>query len=400
MISGLRIKNFSILKDFSIGLQIEDLPTLVDQANEARREEVSALRKAKKPPELSNLLGLIGENASGKSTIFEALAYIRDIVCHNLSSASTFSNRGGYARLFSDYAVPGECMELSLLIKDGEQKYYNYLLCLSADKHQRPYIFKEELVAWDLADGVKISKVLEQREGNLTYLSKAGEEKSVELVDRRNTALALLSRLKEHEEIRRVYRRIKDIFVYRMSIKPSHKSREKGGHKHLKEQLNNLENVLQYREEKDPKAYFLWLDEILAKIPNVRMSRKNFRLEGLNSGELKLFEIFVLMDDDLSLICLDEPDLNLYYQLSDALLVEMRNYSLNNPQSQIFYTTHNYNMLQGLKPEELWILERNSEGASARAVSQNPVVQAMYEEGLDMGMLLYGGYLEESGYEG
>lgn len=286
-------------------------------------------------------------------------------------------------------------MELSLLIKDDERKYYNYLLCLSSDQHQRPYLLKEELKAWELSDGVTAKMILEQSEGVLSYQSKDGEEKRIELIDRRNTSLALLSRLKEYEEIHRIYRRIKDIFVYRVGLKQNRKSREKGGHKHLKEKLDNLENVLQYREQKDQKAYFLWLDEILAKIPNLRMSRKNFRLEDLNSGELKLFEIFVLMEDDLSLICLDEPDLNLYYQLADALLVEMRNYSLNNPQSQIFYTTHNYNMLQGLKPEELWILERSPEGSRARAVSDNPVVQAMYEEGLDMGMLLYGGYLEE-----
>ncbi len=384
MLRGLYFKNFSLLREFHLGLGQSDL---------AERKPVKESHERAR--ELGSLVGLIGKNSSGKSTIFEGLAFLRDILLFSLAEAASREERGGFARLRSHEAEAGEEMVLSVIL-DDKQNYFLYSLVLNADRYERPYIQEETLRLYAKEGGTK-KDLISLKERQLSFLSPEGEERKIHLEDGKKTALSFLGRVKEFPLLRYVYHSLTRVFVYRLlPERESRPYREAGGHKHLKEGLHNLENVLAYLEGQDASAYYDWLNRALDKIPQFSFRGERFSLEKMSPGERKLFEMLVLLANNYSLLCFDEPDVSLYYKLIEALLKEVRDYTLRVDNAQIFITTHNTNMLQGLRPEEVWVLERSGlNNATARPADRDPLVRAMYEEGIDMGTLWYGGYLGE-----
>ncbi len=407
MIVGLRIRNFSLLQDFKLGLTREDL--LAGQAQTV--------------PPLGSLVALIGPNSTGKSTLFEGLAFLRDIILYGVPQAAALDQRGGFARLRSNLAPsPQEPLRFDLLVAGPDQEqdaeksatpadqdparllpslastYYSYQLAVKADRHQRPYLAEEIASRLSLRSGSWQEEVILRQEGHeMSLLTSKGQVQSFQRYETKSPGLAFWGLDRSYPDLHFILQRLRGIFVYRLHTEKTQQVPEQGGHKHLKERRDNLQNVLNYMAANDRKAYDQWLQDSLAKIPHYQAKRQHFSLEEMSTGELKLFELLVLLRDHFPLICLDEPDVSLYYQMMEALMKEMRDYSLRNPDSQIFYTTHNAGLLQALRPEEVWILERSKQtGARARSVAFDPVVQAMYDQGLDMGMLWYGGYLDQA----
>lgn len=384
MIKGIHFKNYSVLRDFSLGWTREDLATSNSDA-----------------ASVGLLLGLIGKNSSGKSTVFDGLAYLRDIVKFGLSRASSMDRRGGFASLKSKgQNQKDEKVELTVIGETPEGEHYSYQLLLADDAYQRPYICEEKLERWprgsQQATCLLQQQAISAARSQLEFLDSQGERRQLTLSDTKTTGLAFLGRIDELPFVSYVYHSFYRIFVYRISPEqPLPTKKEAGGHSRLRDRGDNLENVLNFLRQKDPQAYDAWLEDSLAKIYGEPMAAEQFRLEEMSTGERKFFELLLLLKENYSLICLDEPDAGLYYKMVESLLLEMRDYGLKSPDSQIIFSTHNTNLLQGLKPEEVWIMERSRKdnSISARPASEDPIVRSMYEEGLDMGMLWYGGYL-------
>ena len=58
-------------------------------------------------------------------------------------------------------------------------------------------------------------------------------------------------------------------------------------------------------------------------------------------------------------------------------------------------TTHQPYLIDALKPEETWILEKGADGfATIRRASDDATVKAMADEGLPLGGLWYSDYLD------
>ncbi|MDO5016473.1 MAG: AAA family ATPase [Eubacteriales bacterium] len=384
MIKGIHFKNYSVLRDFTLGLTREDL--------ESSNSDAASI---------SLLLGLIGKNSSGKSTVFDGLAYLRDIVKFGLSRASSMDRRGGFASLKSKGPDrKDEKVELEVIGETPDDEHYSYRLVLADDTYQRPYIYEEKLECWPQGSQQAICHFRQQAisggGSQLEFLDPQGEKRRLTLADAKEPGLAFLGRVDELPFVSYIYRSFYRIFVYRISPEQTLPAKkEAGGHSRLRDRGDNLENVLAFLRQKDPQAYDAWLADSLGKIYGEQMSADQFKLEEMSTGERKFFELLLVLKESYSLICLDEPDVSLYYKMVESLLVEMRDYGLKSPDSQIIFSTHNSSLLQGLKPEEVWIMDRSrkDDSISARPASEDPIVRSMYEEGLDMGMLWYGGYL-------
>lgn len=397
MIRGIHFKNFSLLRDFQIGLSKDQL---------ARSKDNGVVNG------LGPLTALIGKNSTGKSTLFEGLAFFRDVVKYGLTHASVMKGRGGFARLKTQPYVEGrfpnekafaeENMVLGLLFEKTKNLYFSYELELGADEYGRPYISQENLTQIDLLGNTISHKPLIQQvrqadgKSQLFLVDRQGNSHGFLMEDAKDTALSFWGRVSDYEPLSYVYRNISKIFYYPLNRdRQEGKLPEKGGHRNLRETGNNLINVLDYMEQANGPRYKSWLADMMERVYGPRGRKRQFNLDDMSTGERKLFEMLVILENEYSLICFDEPDVSLYYKMVETLLLEMRNYGMRYKESQIMISTHDSSLLQGVKPEEIWLMERSEEDANviARQVGLDPVVQAMHEQGIDMGTLWYGGHL-------
>lgn len=377
MLKGIRIQNFAILQDLCLGRD----PELLREGRGRERE-------------LTPVTTLIGRNGTGKSAVFEAVSLLRDIQLYGLPFASS-GRRGGLARLKTrsegDDHAP---IRFQLIFEREEDRRLLYELELALDEHNRPYIASESLNSYPAEGGGESYTLLDMKEGS-GYLLSNHEKREVSLLDSKQTALSLYGRMLQYHELCWVYLRIAHWYNCRINSQlPPATSHELGGHKHLNENCDNIKNVLRYIKNEDHERYEAMLKRIAAKIPDYQKLGDDFLDFDINTGNMKLFTLLLLLEDPRPLICLDEPDNGLYHDMIEALILEMRDYIYRNPESQIFLSTHNTTLLSHLKPSEVWVMELKGErGPDIRRADEDPIVREMYREGIDMGMLWYGGHL-------
>ena len=101
------------------------------------------------------------------------------------------------------------------------------------------------------------------------------------------------------------------------------------------------------------------------------------------------------LPDPPQFICIEEPENGLYHKLLEILAAEFRHAMQTKKIAQIFITTHQPYFVDGLSPEETWLLEKGSDGFSnIQRASDNKIVKAMVDEGLPLGGLWYSDYMD------
>ena len=176
-----------------------------------------------------------------------------------------------------------------------------------------------------------------------------------------------------------------------------------GPQPHLNTSGDNLGNVVQFMEREHPQRFQAILHKIVEKIPGInkidtettqdgrlllRFNEEGFSdpfyAQQMSDGTLKVFAYLLLLEDPepRSFLCIEEPENGLYHRLLETLAAEFRNHATGKESSsQIFITTHQPYFVDGLNPEEVWILEKGPDGCSnVRRASDNPIVKAMVEE--------------------
>ena len=119
----------------------------------------------------------------------------------------------------------------------------------------------------------------------------------------------------------------------------------------------------------------------------------------MSDGTLKFFTYMLLLEDPEphSLVCIEEPENGLYHKLLEVLAHEFRNYASDEQvDSQVFITTHQPFLVNALNTDEVWILEKQTDGFSTISrVSNNELACSMADSGLPLGELWYSDYLSE-----
>ena len=170
-------------------------------------------------------------------------------------------------------------------------------------------------------------------------------------------------------------------------------------------------------EREYTKTFRAILDRIAAKIPGsikidtertpdgrllLRFIDKGFQdpfyAQQMSDGTLKVFAYLLLLEDPAPppFLCIEEPENGLYHKLLETLAKEFREHAaVQKSGSQVFVTTHQPYFVDALSPNEVWLLEKGSEGFSTiRRASDDAVVVNMVKEGLPLGGLWYSDYLD------
>jgi predicted ATPase len=179
---------------------------------------------------------------------------------------------------------------------------------------------------------------------------------------------------------------------------------------------DNLANVAQYLHDQYPKEFKVILQKMQNRIPGVTKVDAKTTEEGrillkfsdgrfkdpfaaryVSDGTIKMFAYLVMLADPNPhlLLCIEEPENQLYPHLLEVLAEEFKNYT--HKGGQVFISTHSPDLVNALEPQELFFIKKQSNGYSEiKPVSENVLVTNLFKEGDKLGYLWKEGILGES----
>lgn len=389
MLRGIKVQGFSALASLAMGLTPKDLQ---------EAQEPAGLSQSLLPLSL-----VIGRNDTGKTALFELIAFLRDIQLLGLPLAAAKPPREGFAKLLTrKEGKAATAMQIDLCFEmpaaKEQARFLHYHLHLQADSHQRPYIAVESLDLYRFGkEPVAPFRLLHQADGACHLAPLDGPSERFELSSKTHTALSLFGRLLRFPSCAWLSQEIRAWYVSRLpeEMRPSMQSKEPGGHRHLNERCDNVQNFLDYMKAESPARYQAMMRRIRKSLPAAKKIGDAFFDSQIRSGSLKLFVLFLLFEDERSLICLDEPDLGLYHEMLASMVFEMREYLLRRPKAQLILSSHHPLLVDACRPEEIWRFDREDTGdIRAERLSNDPMVSRFLDEGLSLGSLWYQGHLE------
>lgn len=361
---------------------------------------------------ISPLTVFLGPNGSGKSTIFDVFSFISECFQDGLRKAWDRRNR------FKELRTRGSEGPIEIEIKykeDPKQTRTTYHLSIDQDD-QGPFI-KEESLRWrrgkEYGAPYYILKFACGKGEVVTgELPDEQDERIPETLDSRELiAVNALGQLAKNPRVAALRRFITSWYISYLSADMMRGIPEAGPQERLNKTGDNLPNVIQYLQEQ----YHLRLDEIFKilaeRIPRVEKVDSKI-LDGgtllllikdapfdtpilakfASDGTLKMLAYLILLHDPNppQLMGIEEPENFLHPRLLPRLAEECRSASSN---SQLLISTHSPYFVNGLNPEEVWILERNLKGfTEARKASEIDGIKDFIDSGAKLGELWLEGH--------
>jgi len=395
-IEGIRIQNYRSLRDVSLGKTFEN------QHNNP----------------LPHLVTIIGPNGSGKSSLMDAFGFIGDCLAEGVEEACDKSHRGGFERL----RTKGQTGPIQFEIyyrQDKNSRPISYSLSIDIDRTSRPIVTYERLRQRRKGQTVgQPYSFLEVTTGRgFAWAGEAAEKEEgsqkveVRLEDPQRLGITTLGNLADHPRIVKFREFLEGWYLSYFVPELARGLPIAGAQKHLSRTGENLANYVQFMERQHGKRFNDVLQRIARKIPGIQKITANKALDGrlllefndcgyvdpfyaldMSDGTLKMFGYLLLLEDPepAPLIGIEEPENGLHHQLLEPLAMEMKKYSAQPGGPQIILTTHAPYLVDALKPEEVWILDKDETGfSSAVRAAEIPTIKELFAEGIPLGSLWY-----------
>ncbi|KHD11164.2 ATPase [Candidatus Thiomargarita nelsonii] len=366
--------------------------------------------------ELKNLTAFtvfLGPNGSGKSTLFDVFAFLSE--CFSLGLRRAWEQRGRFREL----RTRGGIGPLKFVLKYRENPnsplitYY-----LAINETTRGPIVEEEWLQWQLNSKGKPFRFLDFRLGEgfvlpgefpgITDTRMTEKLESAEML-----AVNTLGQFSKHPRISALRRFISDWHLSYLTAENTRGIPEAGPQEYLSQSGNNLPNVIQYFREQYPQRLDNIIDRLCRRIPRMERVEIELLTDGrlllrlkdapfeqpvlakyASDGTLKMLAYLMLLynPEPLQFIGIEEPENHLHPRLLPELCEECRNATA---QTQLMVTTHSPFFVNGLRPEELWVLYRDELGFTrARRASDMLGIKEFMAAGALLGQLWIEGYFE------
>ena len=226
-------------------------------------------------------------------------------------------------------------------------------------------------------------------------------------------AVNTLGQLAKHPRISSLRRFIAGWHLSYLTAEATRGVTEAGAQERLSETGDNLPNVIQYLKEQHEDRLKNILKTLSERVPRLERVESQFMPDGrlllqikdapfeqpvlakfASAGTLKMLAYLTLLYDPNppELIGIEEPENHLHPRLLPELAEECR---MATDRTQLMVTTHSPFFVDGLKPEELWVLYRDEQGyTQARRALDMKGIPEFVKEGASLGQLWMEGYFE------
>jgi len=388
-IESLRLKNFKAFKD----VEMRDIP---------------------------NMCVLVGANGTGKSSLFSVFGFLKDALTENVHVALT---KLGGSRGFCEVRSRNTDGPIEIEIKFREKQsspLITYSLAIN-EENGSPIVEHEILkyrrgskgqpwhfLSFEKGHGIAVTNEMDQVTDE-TQLNR--EEQTLRSPDilavkglaqfARFPAVMVLGQLIENWHV-------SDFHIQRARVEP-----ETGYAEHLSKEGENLALVTEYLYKQHPKEFHEILGKLTQRVPGISKVDAKTTEEGrvllrfqdgafqdpflarhVSDGTIKMFAYLVLLHDPKPhpLLCIEEPENQLYPKLLVELAEEFRVYA--NRGGQVFISTHSPDFLNAVDLDEVFWLVKEKGYTAIRRAKEDKQIAAYMKEGDQMGYLWKQGFFE------
>jgi predicted ATPase len=365
---------------------------------------------------LTPLTVLVGPNGSGKSTVFDVFAFLSE--CFSVGLRRAWDKRGRFKELRSRGGDGPIEFELKYRERSGSPLITYHL---SIDESDRgPYV-AEEWLRWRRKPKGRPFTFLDFRDGAGRVVSGEVPDEEAERVEERldsheMLAVNTLGQFARHPRVSALRRFITGWYLSYLTADSTRGVPEAGPQERLSATGDNLPNVVQYLREQHSERLQQVLATLSRRVPRLERVQAEILADGrlllqikdapfeqpilarfASDGTLKMLAyLTVLYDPDPPrLIGIEEPENHLHPRLLPELAEECRTAAA---RTQLMVTTHSPFFVNALRPDEVWVLQRDESGytRATRSADQKEV-QSMAQAGGLLGDLWMEQYFDEGG---
>jgi len=365
-------------------------------------------------------LVVVGANGAGKTTLFDVFGFLHDCLKGNVRQA--LDTRGRFKEVLSrDTDEDTILIEIQyrMLIAEVE-RLVTYSLEIS-ERNNVPYV-KREILRYKRGRYGSPFHFLDFSNGegyaitNEEDFKKEDEElqREIQKVSPDTLAIKGLGQFERFKAANAFRQLIESWHVSDFHISAARGRKEASGEaEHLSESGDNLPLVAQRLFEQSPDTFRKILDTMARRVPGVSGVEPKLQDDGyltlrfqdgsfktpfldryVSDGTIKMFAYLVLLHDPKPhpLLCVEEPENQLYPKLMLELAEEFRQYA--NRGGQVLVSTHSPDFLNAVELDEVCWLVKTQGNTEIRRAKDDPQIAAYMADGDKMGYLWKQGFFE------
>ncbi len=337
---------------------------------------------------------IVGANGSGKSTLFDVFNFIKDAMKDNVQKA--LSKRGGFKEVVSR-GHANEPIELKIQFRmpvANVQRLVTYQLQITL-KNNRPIIKREVLRYKRGAYGSPYHFLDFQYGKGYAITNEEDFNKPDEQLDREEQtldspnilAIKGLGQFKRFKAATAFRQLIESWNLSDFNINQARQIQDDGYAEHLSREGENLSLVAQFIYEEHRDIFEKILSKLSERVPGIHNVKAKTTEEGrvllkfqdsafkdpflaryVSDGTIKMFAYLILLHDPSPhpLLCVEEPENQLYPDLLYELAEEFRLYSLRG--GQVMVSSHSPDFLNAIELDEIfWLVKKEGYTTIRRA---------------------------------
>ena len=369
---------------------------------------------------IPRLAVLVGANGTGKSTLFSVFGFLRDAMNTNVRAAlSKLGGSRGFNEVRSRSARGPIEIEIKYRVKPGSP-LITYSISIGTQGN-RPVVERETLryrrysygrpwhfLDFRLGKGYAVTNEAEEVEDESQLERDEQSLKSPDLL-----AIKGLAQFERFPAVVALGNLIERWLVSDFHINRARPEQEAGYAEHLSREGENLSLVVEYLHDNHPAVFSEIKEKLKARVPGISHVESKQTEEGrillkfqdgafedpflaryVSDGTIKMLAYLTLLHDPdpHPLLCVEEPENQLYPTLLWELAEEFRSYA--NRGGQVFVSTHSPDFLNAAELDEVFWLQKVGGYTQIRRASDDSQVAAYMKEGDQMGYLWKQGFFD------
>ncbi len=379
-IESLRVQNFRVFQD----ILVENIPKMAV---------------------------FMGQNGVGKTTFFDIFGFLHDCLIGNVRSA--LAMRGGFGEVISREMTGDLKFEVKFRTSP-DQPRITYELTIGLNDKKMPVVKKEVMrfrrgqhgAPWKILDfsygqGLAVQGDLQSFD-DVQQASRSRQSVSEPDI----LAIKGLGQFNDFPAIASLRRLIEDWYVSDFHIEDARNRQNANYSETLSTTGDNLAQVAKYLYDNHPERFEDILKAMRERVPGVTnvdakvtddgyvvlrfqdgRFKNPFSSKFVSDGTIKMFTYLVLLSDPSphALLCVEEPENQLYPQLLAQLAEEFRKYA--NAGGQVFISTHSPDFLNAVHLDELYCLIKKEGYTKVVQACRSSLIKSLYDGGDLLGEL-------------